>query len=445
MNSLFRVKLTALILMSMVVSVMAFAGGTDEAVADKQTKLAWWWYGTEDVAKMPGWVEAVVKKYQAENPQVDIEAINQPLDTLIPSFKAAAAAKEGPDIAFFWGGIWCLEDVWEGSIAPLSDYWSMDDFKHIIRWQDRFWNGKVWGVGLYLSGKPLIYNKKLFANAGLDPLKPPSSRDAFLKSCEKLKKAGITPLGVGLKDLWQGEWMFSIYGGQYLDSAEDMVLATIGRTKLTEPKYATWWGDFDSLVKQGYYNNDISSLGAEEGWDIFPQGKVAMVMASDARVSYFMEELGPDAVGVAKVPPMGSGKLAGKYFLETNGYSITSWSKNKEQAAAFLKWLYKKDQVNQFYELTGTLPCSDQLSSSLIKQAQLKQMWQWSSSGATGPHLGLFYPSMLDEQGYMAGVSRLATGELTPPEAAALTQEILEKWRNENPDKVKNYEKWLVK
>ncbi len=443
-----RKKLVNIIKIAIVVCFLSasitgviFASGDKEKV-DK-TKINFWWAGAWDVAKMPEWIDIAVKQYEEENPDIEIEAVQQSLDTLIPSWKAAAAAKEGPDIAFFWGGVWCLEDVWEGSIAPLSDYWSMEEIKQVIGWKDRLWNGKVWGMGYYLSGKPMIYNKKLYAKAGLDPENPPKDWDEFMNTCNKLKAAGITPLGIGMKDQWQGGWMVSHWGIQDLDSPDDMKLAAIGKANLTDPKYSDWWNRLDFVIKNGYYNDDAMSITADQGWDLFPQEKVAMVFATDSHVGTWVSELGEDVVGIARIPAMGSGKLSGSYFIETNGYSITSWSPHKEEAAEFLRWLYAEEQVNNFFKTTGALHTSKKLDSSLVTQPQLKIMWEWANSDQTGPHLENFFPTMLDEQGYFVAVAKMLAGEMTPDEAADLTQRVIEKWRKENPDRIDEYELWI--
>ena len=59
---------------------------------------------------------------QQEAPDVTIKTVLQTTDGLIPAFKAAAAARKGPDIQYFWGGIWALEDAWAGNTKPVSDY-----------------------------------------------------------------------------------------------------------------------------------------------------------------------------------------------------------------------------------------------------------------------------------------------------------------------------------
>ena len=63
-----------------------------------------------------------MQKYEAAHPNITIDTVLQSTDNLMPNFAAAAKAKQGPDIEYRWGGIWNLQDAWDGNLAPVSDY-----------------------------------------------------------------------------------------------------------------------------------------------------------------------------------------------------------------------------------------------------------------------------------------------------------------------------------
>ena len=137
----------------------------------------------------------------------------QSTDTLIPAFQSAAAAKQGPDIQYFWGGVWTLENAWNGALIPVDDLFSAEEKAHWINNFERSYDGKLWGVPWYLSGNPFVYNPKLFEKAGVDP-KAVKTWDDLLAACSKLKASGVVPISGGLKDGWFGGWLFSILGRQ---------------------------------------------------------------------------------------------------------------------------------------------------------------------------------------------------------------------------------------
>ena len=90
-----------------------------------------------------------------------------------------------------------LSQVWAGAVTPISDLVPADEIKHWANTNENMYDGKLWAAPLYLMGIPLAYNKDLFKKAGLDPENPPKTWDEFLKACETLKKAGITPMAGG--------------------------------------------------------------------------------------------------------------------------------------------------------------------------------------------------------------------------------------------------------
>ena len=97
-----------------------------------------------------------------------IKTVLQTTDGLIPAFKAAAAAKKGPDIQYFWGGIWSLDDAWQGNTKPVSDYIPKSELAHYINAKEDTYEGKVWTAPWYVQPSfPVLYRKDVLAKAGV--------------------------------------------------------------------------------------------------------------------------------------------------------------------------------------------------------------------------------------------------------------------------------------
>src|SRR5581483_944898 len=109
---------------------------------------------------------------------------------LVLAAVAAAAAKKGPDLQYFWGGIWSLEDAWAGSTKPVSDYIPASELKHYLNTAEDTYNGKVWTAGWYVQPSfPVLYRKDVLAKAGV---KPPQTWAQLLAACDRLNAKGIT-------------------------------------------------------------------------------------------------------------------------------------------------------------------------------------------------------------------------------------------------------------
>ena len=433
-----------LLLMALSLLLGAHASTVTQAVAAEPIKLVMWWWGEQEAPGAQKWLDETVAKYQEAHPEITIETVLQSTDSLIPAFQSAAAAKEGPDIQYFWGGVWTLEFAWDGAIIPVDDLIPAEERAHYINNFERTYDGKLWGVSWYLSGNPFVFNPELFTQAGLDPQNPPKTWDELIAACGKLRAINIIPISGGLKDGWFGGWLFSILARQPHDSEKAFMEAAIGKAKFTDPKFVEWWHRLKELKDAGCWNEDINSLDYQQGQDLFVQGKSAMIFGNDTFLAGWASTMGWDKIGVMPVPKYSNGKMADQYIVTAQGLGITSWSKHPKEAADFLMFMHTPDRLKAWFEYTGVIPADDRLDASLITQPQLKQIYEWDTTRA-GPNLENFIPSMMDEQANFAGCQALFAGEKTPEELGQMTEDVLAKWREQSPDAVQNFTKWAAK
>jgi raffinose/stachyose/melibiose transport system substrate-binding protein len=412
------------------------------AVPEK-IKLVVWWWGEQEAPGAQKFMDETVAKYKALHPNIDFETVLQSTDTLVPAFQSAAQAKQGPDIQYFWGGVWTLENAWNGSIIPLDNLISKDEWGNYINNFERSYNGQIWGVPWYLSGNPMVFNPDLFTKAGLDPKNPPATWDELKAACGKLKAIGVVPIAGGLKDGWFGGWLFSILARQTQDSEKAFMQASVGQgAKFTDPSFTEWWSRLAELKTAGCWNADINSLDYQQGQDMFVQGKAAMIFGNDTFLAGWAQTMTWDKIGVMMVPKYGKGKLADTYVVTAQGWGVTSWSKHPQQAADFLVFMHTPERLAAWFNYTGVLPADKRLDTSLIKQPQLQQIYKWDTT-VSGPNLENFIPSQMDNDANFAGTQLLFSGDKKPSELGQFTEDVLIKWRDQNPDEVKNFTAWM--
>jgi multiple sugar transport system substrate-binding protein len=415
---------------------------TEEPAAAEAIKLVMWWWGEQEAPGAQKWVDETVALYQEQNPNITIETVLQSTDSLIPAFQSAVAAQEGPDIQYFWGGVWTLEFVWGGGVAPIDDLIPAEERAHYINNFERTYDGQIWGVPWYLSGNPFVYRKSLFEKAGLDPEKQIETWDELLDACDKLNAIGVTPISGGLKDGWFGGWLFSILARQPHDSEKAFVEASVGDAKFTDPEFTEYWVRLNELKERGCWNEDINSLDYQQGLDNFVQGNAAMIFGNDTFLAGWADTMGGwDDMGLMLTPKYADGQMAGQYIVTAQGLGITSWSEHKQEAADFLMFTHTPDRLKAWFEYTGVIPADDRLDPSVITQAQLKQVYEWDTTIA-GPNLENFIPSQLDAESNFAGAQLLFAGDQTPEELAQMAEEVIQKWREQNPDAVENFAAW---
>ncbi|BDG60125.1 ABC transporter substrate-binding protein [Caldinitratiruptor microaerophilus] len=452
----FRLTVTAALLLGLVSSTAGCGGGktptapregpgtsasAPSAQPKEPVKLVMWWWGDQEAQGAKQWVDETIQEYQKLHPEVTIEAVLQTTDGLYPAFEAAAKAKKGPDIQYLWGGINTLGMAWQGYLAPISDYIPEQEWRHYLNHHEELYDGKLWSAPWYTQPSfPIVYNKELFAKAGLDPEKPPKSWDEFVAAAEKLKAAGITPLAGGLKDGWFGGWLFSVFGAQNLDSAEDIIQAVVSGD-LTDRKYSEWVYKLAETIEKGYWNPDITSLELYQGLALWTQGKAAMTWVAGSDIRKFVTQMGAERVGVMTAPVFGRGKLAGTFGSTSQTLAITSFSQHKEQAADFIRFTHEPQRMKRFYEITGSIPADDRFPVEAITLPQQKEIFRWMTQNG-GAYIENFIPAKLDSEGNFAGMQLLFSGSKKPDEVVQLLQDVVKKWRDENPAEVERFKSW---
>jgi raffinose/stachyose/melibiose transport system substrate-binding protein len=421
----------------------ATSTGVDQRyVAD----MTYWYWGESDIPGIDKWMKDRAAQYHALHPQVNINVVSQSSDTLIGGFRLAAQSKSGPDLATQWATLPVLTPYWNGNVAPISDYVPASETSQWVNAAENAADGKTIAMPLYLMGIPLVWNKQLFTKAGLDPEKPPVTWSDLLADSAALKAHGITPFGMGNKDGFFGAWMFSIFAKQALGSLTD-IEAAIGNTDpAAQPKLSKILLDFytamQDLKNKGYLNANVSSLDLTQGWQLFPQGKVAMSLTTDGNAMTWSKTLGVANVGVTFPPKWGNGALSSTYDVtQSSSQFITSWTKNKPAAATFLAWLHQPANLTSLYTTTGAFPADKRFDVATITDPMAKQLYQLDTAKSS-IWLENYLPPQVDTNADMAAGQLILSGSGGPTQAVALWERVINQWRTQQAGEYAQYQKW---
>jgi raffinose/stachyose/melibiose transport system substrate-binding protein len=415
-------------------------GGSTPASSTGPVKLTMWWWGDQEAAGMKNFVADSVQKYEAAHPNITIDTVLQSTDNLMPNFTAAAKAKKGPDIEYRWGGIWNLQDAWDGNLAAVSDYIPQDELAHYLNASEDTSGGKVWTAPWYVQPSfPVLYRKDILKDAGVAV---PTNWDEFLAACDTLNSKGITPIAGGVKDGWFGGWLYSIMGSQSLTSIDDLKEAVVGDKKFTDPEFAEWWSKLQEMIDHKCWNDDIGSQELYQAQQTWVDGKSAMTISAGTEVGNFVKKVGVDKVGVMAMPAYGDGIGAGKLGSTSQTLGISSWSPHKQEAADFIMYLHTPERLAAFYKATGALPADDRFDSSSITVPQVKDLFDMSKDGS--PYLENFIPTDLDSKGNFEGVQLMFAGSESAQEAAANMEKEMDRIRTIQPDLIDNFKEWAA-
>lgn len=410
------------------------SGGTQS----QPVNLTMWWWGEQEAAGAKGWLAQTVAIYEKKHPNIKIKTVLQTTDGLVPAFKAAAAAKKGPDIQYFWGGIWSLEDAWAGNTKPVSDYIPKSELKHYLNASEDTYDGKVWTAPWYVQPSfPVLYRKDILAKAHVAV---PTTWSALLKACDTLNAKGITPMAGGIKDGWFGGWLYSIIGAQGISSISDVLDATTGKQKFTDPKHAAWWKRLQELRDHKCWNNDINSQDLYTAQQEMVRGEAAMTITAGSDVKKFVKQVGVAKLGVMAMPKWGNGPYAGKLGSTSQTVGITAWTKHPQEAADFIMFMHSPERMAAWFKTTGAFPADDRFNAKLITLPQQKILFKLVKNGS--PYLENFIPSELDAKANFAESQLLLGGSINASQAAAATEKIAQRIRLTQRKQMMNFAKW---
>ncbi len=414
----------------------------------ESAKITYWWWGESDIPGIDKWINGMAAAYGKLHPGVQLNIVPQSTDTLIGAFRLAAQSRSGPDIDTQWATLPTLTPYWNKAAVAVSDYVPSSETAQWVNTGENADDGKIIAMPVYLIGVPIVWNKALFKQAGLDPDKAPATWDEFLADCAALKSHGITPFGMGNKDGYFGAWMFAIYMTQQLNSLEE-IKSAIGNTGgFTMAQFddllRNLYTAMQDLVQKGYLNSDIASLDLTQGWDLFPQKKVAMSFTTDGHVLTWAKAVGAANIGVAEPPRWGHGKLAGVYDVtQSSDEFITSWSANKQADAAFLAWLHQPENMKALYDQTGAFPADKRFPAAAITDPLARQLYMLDTA-KTSIWLENYLPPQVDNDADLPAGQLITSKSGGPDQAVEIWNRVIAKWRVQQVPEYQQFKRWAA-
>jgi raffinose/stachyose/melibiose transport system substrate-binding protein len=202
------------------------------------------------------------------------------------------------------------------------------------------YNGKYFGIPLYLDAKFMGYSKKIFADLGLDA---PANFEQLLGACDKIREKGITPISFGNKEAWPAVH----YAGQLL--AFNVPQATLEqdfdpkKATYSDPGYVASLQQFKDLVDRCTDGAAVNGTSYSSALQALSNGKSAMyyqeIIEFDQAASA-ETELKPADFGFFVLPVAEDAKGDPKAVEGApEGYMISAASDNIPLAIDFMKFV----------------------------------------------------------------------------------------------------------
>ncbi|NEN81098.1 carbohydrate ABC transporter substrate-binding protein [Paenibacillus elgii] len=325
-------------------------------------------------------------EYEKQNPGVKIQ-----IDTVGggADYGAALMAKfnsgDKPDI-FNNGGFSDL-DKWIEHLEDLSDQPWVKDLVPVSK-EPMTKDGKLYGQPLNLEGYGFLYNKDLFAQAGITEL--PKTLTQLEDAAKKLQAKGVTPFVNGYAEWWVlGNHFVNLPFAYQKDPNAFIDGLNKGTAKIPgDPVFDNWVKLFDLQLQYGNKNplqTDYKTQVTE-----FATGKAAMTQQGNWTQLQLTQTNPNLKVGFLPMPisddPAANDKLP---VGVPNNWVINKNSPNKEEAKKFLNWLVTSDMgkkymveefkfIPAFTNIQGDEKILGPLAADLMKYSKENKTLSWN-------------------------------------------------------------------
>ncbi len=324
------------------------AGAPEEAGVETVT-ITIWDFGGAEFSYLD---EISIPEFEEKFPNIKITHVGVLEDDLGLKIETAIAAGEVPDIAIFVptrvvaaGHVLALDDYMARDGIAREDYCNLFQAGNISNYGQ--FDDKVTSLPIDSNIWALLYNKDLFAEAGLPELGVDDyiNFETWLEYARAINKS--TEISENIEDRVWGSNMFApVFNSQNNYMSSPFALGDDGRSCEGNANSADWMNAWDILMTA--YDEDLTpeSAGAwfediEE--DMFVQGKMGMTYSTLGDAVYAKSQgLNVGLTGQPVVTEGWSGNVGGW----NNSYSIMAGSEHPDEAWEFLKFLSTEAPLN---------------------------------------------------------------------------------------------------
>ncbi|WP_327698398.1 ABC transporter substrate-binding protein [Streptomyces sp. NBC_00459] len=310
-----------------------------------------------------------VDAYNKDHPETKITLQLFANDDYKQKLRVAFGADQAPDIFFSWGGGALDDYVKAGKVdaLPAAD---TDRFTPSVM-QSATFGDKVYGVPANgLAPVVLYYNKKVLADAGVEP---PKTYDDLLAAVKKLKAKDVVPLSLAANSKWPTlmylEYLLDREGGSQVFTD----IASGDASKWKDASVTKANQRLQDLAKAGAFGDNASSVSYDQGAStaLLYTGKAGMTLMGTweyANIAKAAPDFLKDGdLGYTAFPslPGGAGEADSIVGNPSNFLSLNSSTKNKDAALTYFKDYVLNDSQVDAYLGAGSVPPVKGLESKL--------------------------------------------------------------------------------
>lgn len=259
-----------------------------------------------------------------------------------------------PDVLFFFNGVDSNQFVEQGKVVSVDEIRKeYPDYASNMK-DDMLGaspvDGKNYSIPVNGFWEGMFVNKEVLKKAGVDVPTKDTTWDEFLQMCEKIKKAGYTPIAASLLEIPHYWFEYSIYN---FDSPTTHNTVPAKVDDAAGKAWVSGLEDIKSLYEKGYFPANTLTAKDDETFQLFTNDKAAFLCDGSWKVGGIESAVkDPENYTVTYVPGKGDRKSTDIIGGISMGYYITkkAWDDPEKRAAAvdFVEYMTSDEMVSKF-------------------------------------------------------------------------------------------------
>ncbi|WP_143459175.1 ABC transporter substrate-binding protein [Leifsonia sp. ALI-44-B] len=367
-----------------------------------------------------GFFQQMKADFEAEHPDVTIELQQESDQGYKDKIKTLTASQSLPDVYFSWAGNYAEQFYDNGVVQDLTSVIGSG-----TEWGDTLApsavgaftkDGKTYGIPFGLDAKFMVYNEKMFADAGATV---PTDLDSLLETCSTLSAAGLTPMSFGNVDGWPALHFITQLNSYNVPAktlADDYKPDT---ATFENPGYVDSLDQFSEIVDQ-CTTTGASANGSDyySQRDAFGAGASAMFYVENLEFGATVPEgsqAEQDGWNIFKLPvPADAAGDTGALTGAPDGFLVNPKAENLPLAVEFMRFVTDKKNAET---LTTMLNIPSPVVGSLTESNSTPQLRESIDQLQDASSLSIWLdtvtvPDVADA--YLSGVEGLIAGDKTP-------------------------------
>lgn len=298
-----------------------------------------------EVTTWPNFMPAM-DQFKADNPGIEVDFSSVKNDQFLSTLQTRTAANDVPDVFLLYYGMPYYNNyIKKGVLLDLTKESFMnrltDSSKELMKV-----DGKIYGVPINVQVIGTLYNKDIYKELNLSI---PKTWEDFIANCEAIKKAGKTPIALGVKDAFVVQmlpytlWPSTLYGAT--PGFEEKRIA--GTVKYNSPEFKKAMELTFEVFKKGYTNTGVLGVSYDQSLEMFATGKAAMLHMGDWCVDSLLKTNPKLNAGFFSTPPpkgfelVSTAQPGGAFVISKTAKSLDAAKKYVESMSTDPKYYYQ--------------------------------------------------------------------------------------------------------